>query len=179
MIRRLGHTQTLVAIIGLILLASACQEVSSYPGPLDEVINAYREEQGLPPLAVSESLTRVAEAHVRDLEEQDAVHGSCNLHSWSDQGTWSDCCYTDDHAEAQCMWDKPRELTDYPGDGYEIAAMSSGITANEALDLWRSSEGHHGVILNRGIWADVSWRAMGAAVSESYAVVWFGKEDEP
>ena len=46
----------------------------------------------------------------------------CNLHSWSDKGPWSACCYTPDHAQAQCMWDKPSELTNYPGNGYEISA---------------------------------------------------------
>jgi hypothetical protein len=122
----------------------------------------------------------VAEAHVQDLEAHHPDTGSCNLHSWSDQGSFTGCCYTDDHAEAECMWDKPRELTVYTGDGYEIAAWSGGrLSPNEALDLWRESSGHHDVILSRGIWASPPWQAMGAAISEHYAVVWFGTEPDP
>ena len=63
----------------------------------------------------------VAEAHVQDLSYNQPVGGQCNMHSWSDRGSWSGCCYTDDHAASQCMWDKPRELTRYPGNGFEIA----------------------------------------------------------
>jgi len=148
---------------------------------LADVINQYRVKQGLNAIPLSVSLTMVAEAHVADLENNNP-YGSCNLHSWSNQGNWSACCYTGDHAKAQCMWDKPREITDeiYSGYGYEISAQNSGkMTAKGALEQWKGSTGHHNVILNRDIWADNNWRAIGAAVSAHYAVVWFGTESDP
>ena len=78
------------------------------------------------------------------------------------------------------MWNKPRELTTYPGNGYEIAAWSSiDITAQEAISLWKESAGHNNVILNMDTWSNVEWKAMGAAIYKGYAVVWFGKETDP
>ena len=39
-----------------------------------------------------------------------------------------------------CMWNKPRELTSYIGDGYEIAYWSSeGATAAAALNGWKKA----------------------------------------
>jgi len=144
---------------------------------LSEVINAYRVEKGLSEIPISTSLTTVAEAHVKDLADNQPNGGVCNMHSWSDNGSWAACCYTDDHAQAECMWNKPRELTSYQGNGYEIAAWSSNdITAEQALRIWQGSEGHHNVILNKDIWENTDWNAIGAAIYEGYAVVWFGKE---
>lgn len=148
---------------------------------LADVVNHYRVEQGLPEIPVSAALTMVAEAHVADLE-RNRPRGRCNLHSWSTQGNWTSCCYTSDHAQAQCMWDKPSEVTDglYQGNGYELAAWDSGgITSKSALSQWTGSLGHQNVILNRGTWNDNRWQAIGAAVSANYAVVWFGTEFDP
>ena len=171
-----SHSANLVRLAALcltLLPLTCCQSTTTYPGTLAEVINAYRKDQGLPTIPTSPSLQKVAEAHVRDL----AAHppsGACNLHSWSSQGKWSACCYTDDHARATCMWSKPAEIAGYASSGFEIAAAGT-TTPNSALDSWRGSEAHHAVILNRGIWAKSTWRAMGAAIHEDYAVVWFGE----
>ena len=149
--------------------------------PLADLVNRYRVRSGLEKIPVSVSLTRVAEAHVLDLESN-SPGGDCDLHSWSDKGEWSACCYTSDHAKSRCMWDKPKEITQqrYNGNGYEVAAFSSGaMTAEGALDIWKESSDHQDVILNRGIWAENSWQALGAAVSAHYAVVWFGHEIDP
>lgn len=75
------------------------------------------------------------------------------------------------------MWDKPRELTSYPGDGYEIAHWSSaGATAQSSFQGWKKSRGHNATMINLGIWKQVSWQAIGIAIHEEYSVVWFGKE---
>ena len=146
-------------------------------GDLVDEINAYRQEEELPEIAFSPSLQVVAEAHIMDLSDNDPVSGECNLHSWSESGDWSGCCYTDDHAEASCMWAKPSELTDYTGSGYEVSATNSGcITAESALEQWKRSPGHNEVILNEGQWASREWRAVGAAFSGNYAVAWFGED---
>jgi hypothetical protein len=143
------------------------------------VVNEYRIANDLPAIPASSSLCTVAGAHTRDLE-MNRPHDSpgCNLHSWSDRGSWSACCYTADHAEAQCMWDKPRELTVYTGDGYEIV-YSGSSSPEAALDWWRGSPAHHDVILSRGIWASTPWRAVGADVYSGYSVVWFGHATDP
>ena len=162
----------------LFLVNSCALEYETWEvGSLSEVINNYRVENGLPAIPISASLTIVAKAHARDLTENQAVHDECNLHSWSDEGSWSACCYTPDHTQAECMWNKPNELTNYLSAGYEIALYSNlEFTANQALIWWQSSEGHHDVILNRDIWAEVEWNAMGTAIYEGYAIVWFGRE---
>ena len=155
------------------------------------VINQYRREQGLNEIPYSPRLTDVARWHVYDLEVNKPSGGACNLHSWSDQGersdflaingvSWNSCCYTSDHARNRCMWNKPREISDgeYKGNGYEIAARNRGMTNDRALEQWKGSPLHLDAILNRGKWAKAKWKAIGAAISSRYAVVWFGKETD-
>jgi hypothetical protein len=144
------------------------------------LVNDYRAENALPAIPASPSLCTVATAHVNDLFDNSphTQPGGCNLHSWSDQGPWTACCYTPDHAQAQCMWDKPGELTIYTGNGYENAAAGVGSPA-QALALWQSSQPHNEVILNLGIWAGYPWQALGADVYQGYAVLWFGAEADP
>jgi len=145
------------------------------------MVNAQRAQAGLPPVPFSRSLTRVAELHVRDLQAH-RPSGSCNMHSWSAAGPWTPCCYTGDHAQARCMWSKPAEITGgkYRGHGFEISSWGSGrVTPEVALDGWRRSSAHFAVIMNQGIWASSTWRAMGVGLSENYAVVWFGTEADP
>jgi uncharacterized protein YkwD len=146
---------------------------------LINLVNAYRAGSGLPAIPASPSLCTVASAHVRDLAEH-APHArpGCNLHSWSDKGGWAPCCYTPDHSQAACMWNKPRELTRYSGNGFENAA--SGVTTpDEALRTWRSSPSHDAVILSRDTWRSHPWRAIGADVYGGFAVLWFGEEADP
>jgi len=146
---------------------------------LIELVNAYRAENGLPAIPASPSLCIVSSAHTRDLADHSPhTAPGCNLHSWSDQGEWSACCYTSDHARASCMWDKPRELTTYPGNGYENAYRGSSDPA-AALAGWMGSPGHNDVILNRGTWSSQPWRALGADVHSGFAVLWFGREVDP
>ena len=143
------------------------------------LVNAYRGENGLPAIPASPSLCTVGQAHVEDLATH-APHTEpgCNLHSWSDAGPWSACCYTDDHAQAACMWNKPKEMTVYPGNGYENASAGYG-SPQEALEGWKSSPAHNEVILNKGIWKDLPWGAIGAGVNQGFAVLWFGVEGDP
>ncbi|MEM9193272.1 MAG: CAP domain-containing protein [Myxococcota bacterium] len=149
----------------------------STSSPLVDAINAYRVSQGLEPVPFSPSLQTVAEFHATDLANNYRGFGpECNLHSWSEDGNWSGCCYTSDHARASCMWDKPRELTSYPGNGYEISAGGTS-SPDRALSAWMRSSSHHDVILNRGTWTR-PWGAVGGAIDSGYAVVWFGRETD-
>ncbi|MEW6505175.1 MAG: CAP domain-containing protein [Chloroflexota bacterium] len=149
---------------------------------LADLINAYRQEKGLPAVSLSQSLTRVAQAHVRDLYENRPNTGECNLHSWSDKGNWTPVCYTPDHKYASGMWQKPAEITNglYTGYGYEIAYWHSlQATAEGAFTAWKFSSGHNAVMIEDGIWKGMKWGAMGIGIYQNYAVVWFGQESDP
>ena len=138
----------------------------------------YRYSKGLTKIPLSKSLTFVAQTHVRDLSNNKPDVGNCNMHSWSNNGNWTSCCYTSDHARAKCMWDKPSELTSYKGNGYEIAHGAHGhnCTAKCALAGWKSSSGHNAVMINQGVWSSHPWKAIGIGIYKGFAVVWFGEE---
>jgi hypothetical protein len=139
----------------------------------------YRAEFGLTEIPLSTSLSIVAQTHVKDLQENNPMVGECNSHSWSEFGEWTPCCYTADHAQAACMWNKPRELTEYPGIGFEIASYSTfNINPIGALNSWKSSPGHDTVIKNIGAWTQ-EWKAMGIGINGRFAAVWFGREEDP
>lgn len=156
------------------------QNLSTEEQQLYDQIMQYRAQQGLPRISLSPSLTYVAQMHVRDMEahyNDVAENAGCNLHSWSNQGSWTTCCYTSDHAQAACMWDKPRELTAYQGDGYEISFATTGVaTARVALATWQRSPGHNSLLINQGIWQQDRWQAIGIGIFGGHACVWFGKE---
>lgn len=148
------------------------------------LINEYRESLGLSKLSFSKSLTSVARAHVKDSHDYtprlqlDGRGIQGNLHSWSNNGNWSGGAYTPDHAHAQIMWDKPSELTDYKGAGYEISVYHSiGIDPKLALDLWKSSSGHNEVIIGDNDWSFIT--TMGVAMDKNYSHVWFGGDEDP
>lgn len=145
-----------------------------------QLLNTYRKQYKLPPIPLSASMTIVAQAHAKDLQENQPAKGKCNLHSWSDKGTWKACCYTDDHAQAKGMWDKPRELSEYKGDGFEISYwQSDGANANSAIAGWKKSVPHNNMMINRDIWKKLTWNACGVGLYGNYAVVWFGREKDP
>ena len=152
------------------------------------MINAYRESLGLPKLSFSKSLTEVARAHVRDSntytpENQVDSRGiKGNLHSWSGNGSWTPVVYTSDHYYMYDMWSKPREITNYTGNGYEISSWSSGMISPErALNLWKNSPGHNSIMTTQ-ITGDVDWsdlKTMGVSIDGHYAHVWFGSDADP
>jgi hypothetical protein len=154
---------------------------------LANLINASRAEAGLPAIPVTVSLTKVARLHVADLNAHrpdtgtDSRGQTCNMHSWSANGDWTPVCYTDDHFYSSLMWNKPREITRiYDDNGYEIAyGGGAAVSPAGALASWKSSTAHFDVILERGIWADCLWQAMGVAIDGKYAVAWFGEDSDP
>jgi uncharacterized protein YkwD len=82
------------------------------------------------------------------------------------------------------MWDKPRELTNYQGDGYEISFWSTynyaspEASAKDILNGWKKSPGHNDIIVNKNTWKKVEWQAIGVGIAGEYANVWFGKEED-
>jgi len=158
--------------------------VSEKEAKLYYIINAYRESQGLQKLSFSKSLTIVARTHVSDSNtytpenQRDSRGMQGNLHSWSNHGSWTPVVYTSDHEYAANMWSKPRELTSYTGNGYEISSWYSGsITPEDALELWKNSSGHNAVMTTQGNWSDL--KTMGVAIDGKYAHVWFGSAADP
>lgn len=145
-------------------------------------IMEYRAQQGLAAITLSSSLTYVAQTHAVDLANNHPNVGYCNLHSWSESRNWKRCCYTPDHKNAPCMWNKPRELTSYPGDGYEIAFYTNARFTDPdeyaavILEGWKKSPGHNAMISNKGLWRKSTWNAIGIGVYKGFACVWFGKE---
>jgi uncharacterized protein YkwD len=145
---------------------------------LYELMMDYRKSKGLPSIPLSAKLSLVAQTHARDLMAtyKFDVNNKCNPHSWSKKGKWSACCYTSDHKQAKCMWEKPKEIAGYEGYGYEIAYYSSrGATAEEGLAGWKLSPGHNPLIINDGMWSKVEWKGVGIGFFGEYGIVWFGE----
>ncbi len=153
---------------------------------LYDMIMQYRRSNSLSIIPLSPSLSVVAQAHCKDLVENEPDKRSrCNLHSWSESPQWSSCCYTEDHKAAECMWNKPRELSDYEGHGFEISYRMNShdpnyiISPKTALDGWKKSRGHNDVIVNRSTWKDAEWKAIGVGIYKGVSTVWFGMEEDP
>jgi uncharacterized protein YkwD len=181
----------LIAIVCSLFLLTAF--VEPYAKPENEVcltleekklydlIMEYRKSKKLKPIPFSAKLTKVAQTHVRDLMDNfDYTNrGDCNPHSWSDKGSWSACCYTNDHSKASCMWDKPKEISGYDGNGFEIAYYSSGgANAAEGIDGWKKSPGHNPLLINSGTWSKLEWKGIGVGIYGQYGVVWFSDGEE-
>lgn len=153
---------------------------------LANALNAYRAKNGLPAIPISKSLSHVAATHVKDLHDSPKLASNCNGHSWSNKGPWTPCCYTADHAQAKCMWSKPAELSVLKGTGFEITIGQPGevtpgvqLDSNKAINAWQGSALHNDVILNKGQWASMTWRAMGAGIIDSHACAWFSDTADP
>jgi uncharacterized protein YkwD len=152
--------------------------VSEEEMKLYDLIMEYRKSKGLESIPLSGKLTQVAQTHAQDLANNYSFdpENKCNPHSWSTKGTWTSCCYTSDHKQARCMWQKPKEIADYPGNGFEIAYYSSlGASAQEAIDGWKTSPGHNPLMVNTENWAAVKWKGIGVGIYKEYGVVWFGE----
>lgn len=148
---------------------------------LYDLIMEYRKSRKLGAIPLSTKLTLVAQTHAHDLADNYKFdpNNRCNPHSWSKKGKWTSCCYTKDHKQAECMWNKPKEIAGYGGNGYEIAYYSSaGANAQEALDGWKVSSAHNPLLINEGMWSKVGWKAIGIGIYKEYGIVWFGEVDD-
>lgn len=147
-----------------------------------DVFNQYRIASGKPSIPNSFSLSSVAQWHTWDIVTNNPVTGSCNLHSWSTArpSLWTPVCYLPDHSNATGMWHKPREITGniYTGFGYEISTRGI-LSPQNALQNWINSAAHNDVMLNNGVWAQLTWRAVGIGYSGTSANIWFGEQSDP
>ncbi len=135
------------------------------------LINDYRRQRRLPPVPLSKSLSYVARQHVVDLQ----YNVKKVTHSWSR------CRYKSGNQRTyDCMWLKPRELTSYNSYGYECVYGTTHeyAGAKDALETWKKSPNHNNVIINRDIWHQVEWKAIGIGIYKNYAAIWFGEEED-
>lgn len=164
------------------------------PAALARLVNDYRARNGLPPVPLSPLLTRVAQAHLQEMEAQprgglavfeqtDPQTGlECGPHSWPKGGKWMPVCYTGDGRQTLAMYAKPREITGgaYDADGVEAAAWDThAITPAVAIDTLQNSRSESEVVLERHNWRDAHWQAMGVAIGGHFAYIWFGKAPDP
>lgn len=174
-----AYTQKEVAVKQLPEICLTKTELDLY-----KLINEYRVQKGLPEVKLSASLSFVARTHAKDQTENFKDGNRCNMHSWSKNEAWSSCCYTPDQKKAKCMWDKPRELTNYHADGFEISFYSTytysspEAFAKDILSGWKKSPGHNDVIINKNMWKEMKWKAIGIGINGEYADVWFGADED-
>jgi len=165
-----GVSQT-DTIIRPYIVDEVCITTEEYK--LYELVMEYRKKYKLANIPLSKALCHVARIHTEDLE--------INLQELSH--AWSICEYNNSNQETYyCMWDKPKELTSYNATGYEIAHGGVGgyiATAESSLNGWQHSKPHNNVILNKDIWRDDKWNAIGIGIYGGFATIWFGeKKDE-
>jgi hypothetical protein len=142
---------------------------------LFNMINDMRRQNKLPSIPISPALCLVARTHIADLIKWKPQDKGCSLHSWSGSGKWTSCCNTKDVFGINCMKAKPREITGYLGDGYElIYSGEDNVIPTEAADLWRQVEASSDMILGRNKWSGYQWKALGVGIKAGYAILWLG-----
>jgi hypothetical protein len=143
-------------------------------------INDLRLQNNRSILALSPNLCKVAQTHIADLIKYKPQAKGCNLHSWSKGGKWTSCCNTNEDFGLECMKSKPREITSYKGDGYELIYWSENkATAADAFSLWNEVDASLDMILTRGKWNGFEWKAMGIGIKDGYAILWLGDSINP
>ena len=148
----------------------AGDEISPPEKELFRIINEYRAQNKLSPVAISEPLSFVANRHLLDLtlNVKFLTHG------------WSNCVYDLKKEETwNCLFDSPQRLnTDYNGQGFEnlYRNLNGSATPVQALEAWKKSPLHNNLILNLDIWKNTKYDAFGVAVSGNYAAIWFGSK---
>ena len=144
-----------------------------------ERINQYRTEKELPLIKLSRALSYVARLHVQDLSNNHPDTSICNLHSWSNKGSWTACCYQAYIPKQECMHHKPRELTNYTARGYELAFWDMiKAVPDSAIIVWQHTRESNDMLLSRNKWSDKTWRAIGIGIEGQYAVAWFGQRTD-
>ena len=187
------HTRHLFLLVLMALNFSAfCQQpgkrgnevpssfcISPMEYKLYTMINDYRARYDLPPIPLSKALCYVASTHVKDLFLNNPDKGSCNFHSWSAKGHWKPFCYPKDENKKNSVWDKPKELTNYRGKGYEIVYWeNSAVVIDSIIAFWKSVDYFNSFLMNTGKWNGKRWNAIGISIYENYASAWFGEPSD-
>lgn len=144
-------------------------------------VTGYRISQNLTAIPLSASLTSLAKNHLRDLETFPPT-SECSYHSWSDKGSWTSCCHTNNLPSRECMYRKAREITDYKDNSFELIYFEPeenpiNIT-DKALKLWKQQSEQNDILMNRGEWKNITWRAIGIAIGKQFIILWLGAEKD-
>ena len=143
---------------------------------LYDLIDDLRKEHDFNKIAISKSLMYVAQQHAKDLyDNRPQDQEGCTLNSWSDAGSWTSCCFTEDFNQVKCMNNKPKELTNYTGVGWELA-FDNYQNPQQTIDAWIKNGVHREILINKGGFDKNVWAATGIAIYKGYAVVWFGED---
>ena len=146
---------------------------------LFNMINDMRRQGKMQLIPLSDKLCKVAHIHIDDLLASKPQEKGCSLHSWSASGNWSACCHTKDPSGIQCMKSKPKEITGYSGNGYELIYWGEdNATPSEASALWQQVDASADMIMCRGKWKGYDWKAMGVGIKNGYAVLWLGDKTD-
>ncbi len=150
--------------------------ISAEDNKLYESINLFLIENGQKELSLSKSLSYVANLHITDLLQNHPDTSICNLSSWSDKGEWTACCYNKYVPNQDCMWDKPKELTNFKYRGYELALFfEEDFTSDTVMQLLLSSNAVIDMLLTKGDYSKKKWVCMGLAINKEYASIWFAQ----
>lgn len=142
---------------------------------LFNMINDMRLQNQLMAIPLSADLCKVARTHIADLIKYKPQEKGCSLHSWSGGGKWTSCCNTKEVFGIQCMKSKPREITGYKGDGYELIYWGEDkASPADAVNLWKQVDASTDMILSRNKWNGYEWKALGVGIRDGYAILWLG-----
>lgn len=147
---------------------------------LMKFITQFRLSQNLKPISLSSSLTTIAKIHLKDLEENSPSPG-CSYHSWSNRGEWLPCCHTNNLISMECSFLKPKELTDYKENGFELIYFEheENISVSErSIKFWKQNPEFNDFLSNKNEWKSMNWKAMGVAVSKRFGIIWLGTEKD-
>jgi hypothetical protein len=154
---------------------SVAIEVSQDEIILYNMINDMRRQGKMQPIPLSSDLCIVAHTHIEDLIKWKPQEKGRSLQSWSNSGNWTSCDDPKDPSGIKCMKSKPKEITGYPGNGYELIFWGEDkATPADAADLWQQVEASSDMILCRGKWKGFQWKALGVGLKDGYAVLWLG-----
>jgi hypothetical protein len=146
----------------------AGDDLTAQEKELYKIVNEYRAKNNLPPIALSNPLSVVANRHLLDLIN--------NIKSLSHG--WSNCPYDiKNQSTWNCLFESPKRLNvGYSGSSYEnlYRNLNGVATPVLALEAWKKSEMHNSLILNLNMWKDTKFDAFGIAISGNYAALWFG-----
>ncbi|MCF8348844.1 MAG: SPOR domain-containing protein [Bacteroidales bacterium] len=180
-----------ITFIILMLLAAGPRSIAQSKIPADfciesaemqlfEKINELRSNYEKESLQLSASLSFVAKTHVNDLILNHPDTSICNLSSWSDKGLWTPCCYNSYVPNPECMWDKPKELTNFTYRGYELVLyFDDKPVADSVIGLFNETKEALDMVLTQGEYKGKKWVSCGVGINEHFVSIWFAQRKDP
>jgi hypothetical protein len=187
MISKIFKSLSIFAILPALLISGSLWAqvpdgfcVSQQEYELYRKINDYRKSKGFQVIPISTSLSYVAKMHVIDLFENHPDTSYCNLNSWSDKGPWKPCCHSNQKPDPECILNKPKELTSYPGQAHELCYFDSQIIhVDTVFNFWIKIDQARDILINNRKWGMYAWQSMGVGIHKQYACVWLGEDKDP